>query len=588
MKKNSTSPLWNGTADTSWYSESENEFTITTAEQLAGLAELVNNFKDEDKIKDGFKSKTIKLGTNIILNDLDSENWKAFHAWTPIGGNFVWITEKKYNCDWKMHTCFKGTFDGCGYTISGVYINSGVPNVGLFGSFDGTIKNLGVTASYVKGWHRVGGLVGIGGSINNSYYIGTVAGKAIVGGLAGESCDINNSYFIGEAKGHKYVGGLAGGNCDINNSYFIGEVEGQKCVGGLKGFGDYDNGNVINSYYDKTISCLNNAGKGEGKTTVEMKEKTTFANWDFDKIWNINEKINNGYPYLLENITENYSNIRDVTIEKISTLPIWNGTADTSWYNDSETEFTITTAEQLAGLAELVNTRDDEDERGCVCEGYNFEGMTIKLGANIILNDLNCGNWKNFNAWTPIGCGFVVDVDTGGMFNGTFDGCGYVISGVYINSGNNDGGLFESLHGTVKNLGVVNSCIKGDRVGGLVGFGWESTISSSYYSGIVKGKDGVGGLAASCHSTTINNSYFTGNVTGINNIGGLVGHKYSGYIINSYYDKTTSGQSDEGKGESKTTEEMKDKATFVGWDFDKVWGINDKINNGYPYLLKVD
>ena len=33
----------------------------------------------------------------------------------------------------------------------------------------------------------------------------------------------------------------------------------------------------------------------------------------------------------------------------------WDGTADTSWYNDTDTEFVITTAEQLAGLAELVD-----------------------------------------------------------------------------------------------------------------------------------------------------------------------------------------------------------------------------------------
>jgi hypothetical protein len=39
--------------------------------------------------------------------------------------------------------------------------------------------------------------------------------------------------------------------------------------------------------------------------------------------------------------------------EKQPASPAWDGTADTAWYNDSQTEFTITTPEQLAGLAEL-------------------------------------------------------------------------------------------------------------------------------------------------------------------------------------------------------------------------------------------
>lgn len=36
-------------------------------------------------------------------------------------------------------------------------------------------------------------------------------------------------------------------------------------------------------------------------------------------------------------------------------VDVWDGTADTSWYNETDTEFHIKTAEQLAGLAELTN-----------------------------------------------------------------------------------------------------------------------------------------------------------------------------------------------------------------------------------------
>jgi len=65
-----------------------------------------------------------------------------------------------------------------------------------------------------------------------------------------------------------------------------------------------------------------------------------------------------------------------------STADLWDGTTDTSWYNDYDTEFIIYTAEELAGLAQLVNN------------GNSFSGKTIQLGNNIDLNGLN---------WTPIG-----------------------------------------------------------------------------------------------------------------------------------------------------------------------------------------
>ena len=75
---------------------------------------------------------------------------------------------------------------------------------------------------------------------------------------------------------------------------------------------------------------------------------------------------------------------------------------DTSWYDnrtEGQTEFTITTAAQLRGLAELVNKNEDI-----------FSECKIKLGKDIDLNN---------EQWTPIGNGY--------EFNGEFDGQGYTI-----------------------------------------------------------------------------------------------------------------------------------------------------------------
>ena len=52
----------------------------------------------------------------------------------------------------------------------------------------------------------------------------------------------------------------------------------------------------------------------------------------------------------------------------------WDGAVDLSWYNGTDTEFTITTARQLAGVAELVNSNTTD-----------FTGKTIRLGADISL-----------------------------------------------------------------------------------------------------------------------------------------------------------------------------------------------------------
>jgi len=314
----------------------------------------------------------------------------------------------------------------------------------------------------------------------------------------------------------------------------------------------------------------------------------------------------------------------------------WNGSVDTDWYNTSETEFTINTAEQFAGFAKLVN------------DGNDFGGKTIKLGINIALN--NTQNWQDWannppaNTWTPIGTWVPSDASARRLFNGTFDGADYVISGVYINSTKEYQGLFGSITaegtmiGMVKNLGVVDSYIKGSKtVGGLVGYNrslignsyskaWvtgieeigglagqnDGTIISSYFTGEVLQGSFVGGLTgrnrstiSNCYSTgkvmgdrlvggfvgynnggVINNSYSTGVVEGAESVGGFAGGGNSNHqIINSYYNKETSGQSDEGKGEGKTTAEMKIKSTFVEWDFEHFWGISGNKNGGYPYLL---
>jgi len=348
------------TSDITWYNSSETSFTITTAQQLAGLARLVHSETD-------MAGKTIKLGNNIALNDTANwRNWETVppaNSWMSIGGT---INDK----------FFSGTFDGGGFVISGVYINSLSDSQGLFGAVgkSGVIKNLGVTASYIKGSHSaespigigglaglntgtitdcyasgnitgtaangsIGGLVGVNyegtitnsyadgdvsgvshsvggllgnnnaGTITNSYAAGNVTGGAslAVGGLVGyvfSNSTIINSYATGNVAGDAslVVGGLAGyiSNSTITNSYAAGNAAGgsSTAVGGLAG--SSISGIITNCYYNNETAGMENYTNnlGTSKTMAELKQQETYTGWDFTNIWAINAALNDGYPHL--------------------------------------------------------------------------------------------------------------------------------------------------------------------------------------------------------------------------------------------------------------------------------------------------
>ena len=140
----------------------------------------------------------------------------------------------------------------------------------------------------------------------------------------------------------------------------------------------------------------------------------------------------------------------------ITTADKWDGTSDTTWYNDetkNNAEFTLTTAEQLAGFRVLVDS------------GNTFAGKTVKLGADIDLANIN---------FDPIGYGYNT------VFSGTFDGANHTIYNLKQNGwelgysyGTHGGGLFASIKdATIKNLAVSGANIVMECVdmGTVVGY----------------------------------------------------------------------------------------------------------------------
>jgi flagellin-like protein len=134
-------------------------------------------------------------------------------------------------------------------------------------------------------------------------------------------------------------------------------------------------------------------------------------------------------------------------------------------------------------------------------------------------------------------------------FTGSFDGQNHTISNLSINRLDYVG-LFGAIGagGEVKNVGVINVNITGEKkVGGLVGRNY-GTVSNSYSTGNVTGESyDVGGLVGfNYNDGTVSNSHSTGNVTGAGDVGGLVGYNEGGNISNSYSTGNVTGEDEVG------------------------------------------
>ena len=164
------------------------------------------------------------------------------------------------------------------------------------------------------------------------------------------------------------------------------------------------------------------------------------------------------------------------------TYKSWDGTSDVSWYNDTDTAFHLTTAEQLAGLAEIVNG------------GNTMAGKTIYLDADLDLAG---------HEWRSIGIGSNQSL----FFGGTFDGQNHYITNLTSRSSADRQGLFGVLSdgALVQNLNVLDADIysANDHLveGILADWANGSTVLNCYTSGRVESAAGdkmLGGLVGQC------------------------------------------------------------------------------------------
>ena len=166
--------------------ESNGSYTVTSADGLMNVAELVNGGKTDINIT---------LDKNIDLTG---------KGWTPIGTSF--------------DNSYTGTFDGGGHTITGLAVTTNDQFVGLFGYLNraGTVKNVVMEGVLITSNHMfgcTGGVVGYSwGTIENCSVSGSVSGTDCVGGVVGsqKAGSIIGCSSSATVKGTHYVGGVAG------------------------------------------------------------------------------------------------------------------------------------------------------------------------------------------------------------------------------------------------------------------------------------------------------------------------------------------------------------------------------------------
>ncbi len=413
---------WDGeTADTSWYNAETNTYQITSAAQLAGLAQLVNGGNT-------FSGKTISLGANIDL---------AGKEWTPIG-----LTGDKAG--------FQGTFNGDGKTISNLTVtltDGEYLSAGLFGSARyATISNFTMDTVNLTNYETAGascnGTAAVVGSaqfpstiedvtvknvvINSNRYSGGIAGyfAGTINNCSVENLEITaipNSTGTGYDNGDK-VGGVvgylnSGDNKITNNTVSDATIKAYRDIGGIAGCGQKDadiSGNTVSgeikitsdqktNFYEKkdantgvfvgrengsVINACKVLGTAEVTITIiDSEGKTTTETFKHvcaigeDKYYSLADAVDAAKDGNIIKLLDNI-NLGDTTIVNTKTV-----TLDLNGKTISGAKATKATS----GHELLLNKGDltiiDSEKNGKITYEYTGESTQFATATNVITNN---------------------------------------------------------------------------------------------------------------------------------------------------------------------------------------------------------
>lgn len=183
----------------------QNPYQIASAAELTLLEELIRKEAEESNQEDYAKASYV-LTADIVLNDCsDFEQWSQNgpeYSWRPIGGGSLGD--------------FKGSFDGNGYTISGMYMNlnneSHEKDYGLFDTiWDAKVQNVNLESSYIS-------VSGIGTKVGG--IVANVAGESLV-----NDCTSNIVIEVYDGSAGGVVGGISGGRSGADKVEYTEEDE---------------------------------------------------------------------------------------------------------------------------------------------------------------------------------------------------------------------------------------------------------------------------------------------------------------------------------------------------------------------------
>lgn len=310
-------------------------------------------------------------------------------------------------------------------------------------------------------------------------------------------------------------------------------------------------------------------------------------------------------------------------IQHLQAQTIWDGTADISWYDASQNTFDISTPEQLAGVAQLVNSGTT-----------TFEGKTLNMTTDIWLNSTG----DSTNNWVPIGGGSPSSesTGTGNAFRGAFNGHGHTIYNLYCDKGNTfHGGLIGCVQSpcTIDSLVMINPVVKSrGMMGAIAGFtrtsgnvyiryclvvnarleapantdatsnnnsaciiGAAYNNTSSYYTYIQNcGATGsitgyyVSGICASGEHSNLQNCYFAGTLNDRGSNHGAMS-AWGASVNNCYSYCNVSASSGASNGTEVSQAYMQSDSIIT--DLGDAFKMDNGINNGYPvmsYMAGVD
>ena len=482
-------------------------YAISNASDLYSFAQLVNNGTSDAK---AVLVADIVVNDSVLSADSLNGNGSNFYAWTPIGN-----TTYKYT----------GTFDGNGHTISGLYFNDETANyVGLFGCVtNATIKNIGVADTYFKGYNYVGSICGDGGTIINCYNKGSIVGSysyAYVGGICGSNGTITGCYNLGKVSGSEYAGGICGSGGRLTNCYSL--------VGCSSGNYDYSVSATTDEFASGKITYwLNNGSSAEDVVWRQNIGEDSLPVFD-----STHAVVYRSAPCAVE-----FGN------NPIDKPHAYNAMGLCSCGQLLDGAFKIANAEQLYWFANYVN------------DGHSHANAV--LTADIVVNEnvlsdesengIN-GDPSRFVEWTPIGIsgGYSSSYVDGLIFSrsgyqGTFDGNGHTISGLYSSRSDYAVGLFGYVSGgTIKNVGVVDSYFSSSSyVGGICGYAGVASYSecnttniiNCYNASRVKSTGSCAGGICGGAGNYKNDKTFNTNITNCHNEGIIQAIKEAGGIV---------------------------------------------------------